>query len=75
MAGGVCFLYVVLGVCRGILIKTLADASQDRKSLSVSQIVMNVAGFCISVSATVAVTWYAKRRLKELQMREELLLQ
>ncbi|KAG6418827.1 hypothetical protein SASPL_121033 [Salvia splendens] len=66
---------IFVALYTGILIKTLADASQDRKSLSVSQIVMNVAGFCISVSATVAVTWYAKRRLKELQMREELLLQ
>ncbi|KAL1547532.1 transmembrane protein 64-like [Salvia divinorum] len=73
MAGMVPEIFVALYT--GILIKTLANASKDGKSLSVSQIVMNVAGFCISVSATVAVTWYAKRRLKELQMREELLLQ
>ncbi|XP_057812258.1 uncharacterized protein LOC131026396 isoform X1 [Salvia miltiorrhiza] len=72
VAGMVPEIFVALYT--GILIKTLANASQDRKSLSASQIVMNVAGFCISVAATVAVTWYAKRRLKELQMREELLL-
>ncbi|XP_047947928.1 uncharacterized protein LOC125193988 isoform X2 [Salvia hispanica] len=72
LAGMVPEIFVALYT--GILIKTLANASKDGKSLSVSQIVMSVAGFCVSVSATVVVTWYAKRRLKELQMREELLL-
>ncbi|XP_047947927.1 transmembrane protein 64-like isoform X1 [Salvia hispanica] len=72
VAGMVPEIFVALYT--GILIKTLANASKDGKSLSVSQIVMSVAGFCVSVSATVVVTWYAKRRLKELQMREELLL-
>lgn len=67
-------LRFVLAVCRGILIKTLANASQDRKPMPVSQMVINVVGFCITVSATVTVTWYAKMRLKELQMQEELLL-
>ncbi|KAL1548188.1 transmembrane protein 64-like [Salvia divinorum] len=66
---------IFVALYTGILIKTLANASQDGKSLSVSQMVMDVAGFCISLCATVAVTWYAKRRLKELQMQEELLLQ
>lgn len=69
------WLLVCIFNCRGILIKTLANASQDRKSLSVPQIVFNVIGFCITVATTVLVTLYAKRRLKELQMKEELLLQ
>lgn len=60
--------------CSGILIKTLANASQDRKSLSVPQVALNVIGFSLAVGATVAVTWYAKKRLKELQMQEEELL-
>ncbi|KAH6755752.1 SNARE associated Golgi protein family [Perilla frutescens var. hirtella] len=66
---------IFVALYTGILIKTLANASQDRQSLSVSQIVLNVIGFCITVAATIAVTLYAKRRLKELQTREELLLQ
>ncbi|XP_047946287.1 TVP38/TMEM64 family membrane protein YtxB-like [Salvia hispanica] len=65
---------IIVALYTGVLIKTLANASQDGKSMPVSQMVINVAGFCITVSATVAVTWYAKRRLRELQMREELLL-
>ncbi|XP_042052755.1 TVP38/TMEM64 family membrane protein YtxB-like [Salvia splendens] len=65
---------IIVALYTGILIKTLANASQDGKPMPVSQMVINVAGFCITVSATVAVTWYAKRRLKELQMQEELLL-
>lgn len=61
--------------CSGILIKTLADASHDRRILSAPQIILNVVGFCATVATTVVVTVYAKRRLKELQKEEELLLQ
>nr|XP_027083900.1 transmembrane protein 64-like [Coffea arabica] len=59
----------------GILIKTLADASHDRHALSAPQIILNLVGFCATVATTVVVTIYAKRRLKELQKEEELLLQ
>ena len=61
--------------CRGILIKTLADASHDRHALSAPQIILNLVGFCATVATTVVVSIYAKRRLKELQKEEELLLQ
>lgn len=60
--------------CSGILIKTLADASNDHRYLSAPQIVLNVVGFCLTVSTTVVVTVYAKRRLNELQKEEQLLL-
>ncbi|KAK6137653.1 hypothetical protein DH2020_028579 [Rehmannia glutinosa] len=66
---------IFVALYTGILIKTLANASHDRHSLSALQIVFNVIGFCITVATTVIVTLYAKRRLKELQMQEELLLQ
>ncbi|KAI3453536.1 hypothetical protein Pfo_010199 [Paulownia fortunei] len=58
----------------GILIKTLADASHDHHSLSAPQIFFNVIGFCITAATTVVVTLYAKRRLKELQIEEGLVL-
>ncbi|KAL6556819.1 hypothetical protein OROHE_006695 [Orobanche hederae] len=66
---------IFVALYTGILIKTLANASHDRHSLSALDIVFNVVGFCISVVTTVIVTLYAKRRLNELQMEEELLLQ
>lgn len=61
-------------ICRGILIKTLANASRDGQSMSLGQIVFNVAGFCLTVATTIVITLYAKRRLKELQIQEEQLL-
>ncbi|XP_022845992.1 transmembrane protein 64-like isoform X1 [Olea europaea var. sylvestris] len=66
---------IFVALYTGILIKTLADASHDRHSLSASQIIFEVIGFCITVAATVITTLYAKRRLNELQREEELLLQ
>ncbi|CAI9775752.1 unnamed protein product [Fraxinus pennsylvanica] len=65
---------IYVAIYTGILIKTLADASNDRRSLSAAQIICNVIGFCISVATTVIVTFCAKRRLKKLQAEEELLL-
>ncbi|GER44188.1 SNARE associated Golgi protein family [Striga asiatica] len=65
---------IFVALYTGILIRTLADASHDQHSLSGIQIVFNVAGFCITVVSTVIITLYAKKRLKELQMEEELLL-
>lgn len=61
--------------CSGVLIKTLANASHDRQPLSAPQIIFNVIGFSITVATTLIITLYAKRRIKELQMREERLLQ
>ncbi|XP_073052054.1 uncharacterized protein [Primulina eburnea] len=66
---------VFVALYTGILIKTLADASHDHHTLSAPQIIFNVFGFCTTVAATVVVTIYAKRRLRELQNAEELLLQ
>lgn len=62
-------------VFSGIMIKTLADASTDQRTLSTAQIIFNICGFCLTVTTTVIITIYAKRRLKELQMEEEPLLQ
>lgn len=66
---------IFVAIYTGILIRTLADASQDQHSLSASQIIFNVLGFCATVATTIIVTMYAKKRLKELHKEEELLLQ
>ncbi|KAG8382341.1 hypothetical protein BUALT_Bualt05G0067300 [Buddleja alternifolia] len=55
----------------GILIKTLADATQDQHSLSAPQIIFNVGCFCITASTTAILTLYAKKRLKKLPVEEE----
>ncbi|XP_022849698.1 transmembrane protein 64-like [Olea europaea var. sylvestris] len=65
---------IFVAIYTGILIETLADASNDRRSLSAAQIICNVIGFCISLVTTVIVTLCAKRRLKKLQAEEERLL-
>ncbi|XP_051137783.1 uncharacterized protein LOC127255997 [Andrographis paniculata] len=66
---------IFVALYTGILIKTLANASQDGQSLSAPQIIFNVIGFSLTVATTVIITLYAKRRIKELQMQEERLLQ
>ncbi|KAK3224762.1 hypothetical protein Dsin_004624 [Dipteronia sinensis] len=64
-----------LTIYTGILIRTLADASHDRRTLSASQIVLNAVGFCATVATTIIITMYAKKQLKVLQTEEDLLLQ
>ncbi|KAK6947669.1 SNARE associated Golgi protein, partial [Dillenia turbinata] len=63
-----------VGIYTGIIIKTFADASKDRHSLTAPQIIFNVLGFCATVATTVLVTIYAKSQLKKLQREEDLLL-
>ncbi|KDP25571.1 hypothetical protein JCGZ_20727 [Jatropha curcas] len=58
---------IFVAIYTGILIKTLADASNDQHSLSAPQIVFNVIGFCATVATTIIFTIYAKRQLKVLQ--------
>lgn len=65
---------IFVAIYTGIMIKTLADASNDKQVLSESQIILNVLGFASSVTTTVIVTMFAKRRLKEMQKEEELLV-
>ncbi|MCI26629.1 membrane protein, partial [Trifolium medium] len=59
----------------GILIRTLADATNESQSLTAQQIIFNALGFCLTVATTVIITVYAKRRLKELQEEDKMLLQ
>ncbi|KAF9689428.1 hypothetical protein SADUNF_Sadunf01G0091200 [Salix dunnii] len=58
---------IFVAIYTGIVIRTLADASNDRRSLSASQIVFTVFGFCATVVATIIITVYAKRQLKVMQ--------
>jgi hypothetical protein len=53
----------------------LADATNESQSLTVQQIIFNALGFCLTVATTIIITVYAKRRLKELQEEDKMLLQ
>ncbi|KAF6160244.1 hypothetical protein GIB67_019013 [Kingdonia uniflora] len=66
---------IFVTIYSGILIRSLADASQGDKPLSTSQIIYNVLGFCTTVATTATITIYAKRALKKLQEEEEQLLE
>ncbi|MFS8021124.1 hypothetical protein Hanom_Chr16g01423731 [Helianthus anomalus] len=58
------------------MIRTLANASKDQRSLAPLQIVLTVCGFVITIVSTITVTIYAKKRLSELQANvEQLMLQ
>ncbi|KAL8226897.1 hypothetical protein R6Q57_016729 [Mikania cordata] len=65
---------IFVAIYTGIMIRTLADASNDQQSLSAPQIICTVSGFLLTVATTVVVTVYAKRRLSDLQKDEEQLL-
>ncbi|KAK9072946.1 hypothetical protein SSX86_009382 [Deinandra increscens subsp. villosa] len=65
---------IFVAIYTGIMIRTLADASDDQQSLSPPQIVCTVSGFILTIATTVVVTVYAKRRLSDLQTDEEQLL-
>uniref|UniRef100_A0A2P2K595 Uncharacterized protein MANES_02G031700 n=1 Tax=Rhizophora mucronata TaxID=61149 RepID=A0A2P2K595_RHIMU len=55
---------IFLAIYTGILVEALADASKEQHSLSASQIIFNIIGFCASVVTTIIFTVYAKRKLK-----------
>ncbi|CAK7335383.1 unnamed protein product [Dovyalis caffra] len=58
---------IFVAIYTGIVIRTLADASNDGHTLSAPQIVFTVFGFCATVVATIIITVYAKRQLKVMQ--------
>uniref|UniRef100_A0A7C9D6F4 VTT domain-containing protein n=1 Tax=Opuntia streptacantha TaxID=393608 RepID=A0A7C9D6F4_OPUST len=65
---------VLVAIYTGILIKTLADASDTHHSLTAQEIIVNVVGFSITVATAVVCTIFAKKRLKDMPIEEEPLL-
>ncbi|WRX08224.1 SNARE associated Golgi protein - like 1 [Theobroma cacao] len=61
-----------LQLASGILIRSIAEATQDKRTLSTRQIIFNIVGFCASLMATVFIGIYTKRRLDK-QHEEELI--
>ncbi|KAJ0964106.1 hypothetical protein J5N97_029228 [Dioscorea zingiberensis] len=61
-----------LTIYSGILIRTLADATNQGGFLSMEQVIYDALGFCVAVVATIAITIYAKKALRTLQVEEEL---
>ncbi|GMN32479.1 hypothetical protein TIFTF001_003703 [Ficus carica] len=66
---------IFVTIYTGILIRTLAEASHERHNLSAPQIIFTVLGFCAAAATTIFFTVYAKRKLKELQREDEMLLE
>ncbi|XVE73990.1 hypothetical protein DITRI_Ditri11bG0163000 [Diplodiscus trichospermus] len=63
---------VFVALYSGILIRSLEDATQDKKTLTTRQMVFNVVGFCASATATVFIGIHTKRRLDQ-QHEEDLI--
>ncbi|XP_039128918.1 uncharacterized protein LOC120265060 [Dioscorea cayenensis subsp. rotundata] len=61
-----------LTIYSGILIRSLADATNQGGFLSMQQVIYDAIGFCVAVVATIAITIYAKKALRKLQAEEEL---
>ncbi|XP_010533740.1 PREDICTED: uncharacterized protein LOC104809436 [Tarenaya hassleriana] len=66
---------IFVSIYTGILIRTLADASDKRHSMSVGEILVDILGFCLTMAATIICTVYAKNKLNSMQSDEEPLLQ
>nr|XP_043627501.1 TVP38/TMEM64 family membrane protein slr0305-like [Erigeron canadensis] len=65
---------VLVAIYTGIMIRTLADASKEQRTLAPLQIVFTACGFVLTIVTTIIVTVYAKKRLSELQDQEEQML-
>ncbi|KAL8263791.1 hypothetical protein R6Q59_021921 [Mikania micrantha] len=65
---------IFIAIYTGIMIRTLADASKDQRSLGPLQILVTLCGFVLTIVTTIIVTIYAKKRLSELQTVEEEML-
>ncbi|GMH28889.1 hypothetical protein Nepgr_030732 [Nepenthes gracilis] len=66
---------VFISIYTGILIRTLAEASHRRHSLTAEQITIDILGFSAAATATVICTVFARKRLNRLQRAREPLLQ
>jgi uncharacterized membrane protein YdjX (TVP38/TMEM64 family) len=61
---------IFVSIYTGIMLRTLAVASDTRHTLSVVEIVVNVLGFCVTASATIVCTIYAKKKLSAMQSED-----
>ncbi|KAL4376226.1 hypothetical protein GQ457_02G000410 [Hibiscus cannabinus] len=61
---------VFIALYSGILIRSFAEATQDKRTLTPKQIILNVSGFCASVGATVFIGIRTKKRLDRLHEEE-----
>ncbi|KAJ0110611.1 hypothetical protein Patl1_00291 [Pistacia atlantica] len=58
---------VIIALYSGILIGSIADATQDPESHSIWHIIFRVVGFSLAVAATFVIGLYTKRRLDQLK--------
>nr|GEX26657.1 hypothetical protein [Tanacetum cinerariifolium] len=65
---------IFIAIYTGIMISSLADTSNDDRTMSTPQIVCTVVGFLLTVVTTAGVTVYTKRRLSKSRDEDEPLL-
>uniref|UniRef100_A0A7N0V4T6 VTT domain-containing protein n=1 Tax=Kalanchoe fedtschenkoi TaxID=63787 RepID=A0A7N0V4T6_KALFE len=63
---------IFVSIYTGNLLRTLAVASRHSQFLSPSQIILNVAGFCVTAASTTVITMYAKKKLLTLTQDDNL---
>uniref|UniRef100_A0A7N0ZTQ8 VTT domain-containing protein n=1 Tax=Kalanchoe fedtschenkoi TaxID=63787 RepID=A0A7N0ZTQ8_KALFE len=61
---------VFVGLYSGIVIRTLADATQDHTDISKTQMILNVVGIIGMVCATIIIGIFAKRKLDKLRQEQ-----
>lgn len=61
----------IITIYSGRLLKTLADMKNSKQHMPPLEIAYNVVGFCMAVGATIAVTIYGKRAVRELETKEQ----
>ncbi|GKC42644.1 SNARE associated Golgi protein [Tanacetum coccineum] len=66
---------ICIAIYTGIMISSLADASNDDRTMSTPQIVCTVVGFLLTLVTTAGVTVYTKRRLSKSRDEGEPLMQ
>ncbi|XP_021756233.1 Golgi apparatus membrane protein TVP38-like [Chenopodium quinoa] len=62
---------VLLAMYSGKLFRTVAQAMEEHTHVSKYHLIFDGIGFCLSAVSTIAIGFYAKRRLKQLQEVEE----
>ncbi|XP_071724154.1 uncharacterized protein [Rutidosis leptorrhynchoides] len=62
----------LIALYSGILIRSFADHSADKKMLTTQQMIFNITGFCVALAATATIGIYTKRELNRLEEEEKL---
>lgn len=62
---------ILFAIYSGKLLRTVVEAMEEHSHVSRFQMIFDGVGFCLSAVSTIAIGFYSKRRLKQLQEVEE----